>query len=61
MLPAILPEFVDYPQPLHALDIHRYLAQLPVEKVWGIGPQTSALLAKHRIYTALEYATQPEA
>jgi nucleotidyltransferase/DNA polymerase involved in DNA repair len=34
---------------------------LPVEKVWGIGPQTAALLAKHRIRTALEYARQPEA
>ena len=42
-------------------EIHLFLEQLPVEKVWGIGPQTSALLAKHRIRTALEYARQPEA
>jgi DNA polymerase IV len=42
-------------------EIHRFLAHLPVEKVWGIGPQTAALLAKHRVRTALEYARQPEA
>jgi len=42
-------------------EIHRYLEVLPIEKVWGIGPQTAALLAKHRIRTALEYARQPEA
>ena len=41
-------------------DIHRFLEHLPVDKVWGIGPQTSALLAKHRIRTALEYARQPD-
>jgi nucleotidyltransferase/DNA polymerase involved in DNA repair len=41
--------------------IHLFLEKLPVEKVWGIGPQTSALLGKHRIRTALEYARQPEA
>jgi DNA polymerase IV len=42
-------------------EIHRFLAALPVENVWGIGPQTAAFLAKHRIRTALEYARQPEA
>jgi DNA polymerase IV len=41
-------------------DIHRYLAQLPVEKVWGIGPNTTAFLAKHRIHTALEFAHASE-
>jgi DNA polymerase-4/DNA polymerase V len=40
--------------------IHRYLEHLPVEKVWGIGHNTTAFLAKHRIYTALEYARAPE-
>jgi len=30
MLPAILPEFVDYPQPLHALKILLYTTQLRV-------------------------------
>jgi DNA polymerase IV len=42
-------------------EIHRFLEHLPVDKVWGIGPQTAALLAKHRIRTALAYARQPEA
>ena len=47
--------------PIPGRNIHLFLERLPVEKVWGIGPQTSALLAKHRIRTALEYARQPEA
>lgn len=41
-------------------DIHRYLEQLPVEKLWGIGAQTAAYLAKHRVLTALEFARKPE-
>ncbi|HTP56974.1 MAG TPA: DNA polymerase IV [Candidatus Paceibacterota bacterium] len=39
--------------------IHEYLANLPVENVWGIGPQTTAFLMKHRIRTALEFARLP--
>jgi len=41
-------------------ELHRYLAKLPVEKVWGIGPNTSACLAKHDIRTALEFAQRQE-
>ena len=41
--------------------IEEYLGALPVEKVWGNGPQTSAFLAKHRIVTALDYARLDEA
>jgi nucleotidyltransferase/DNA polymerase involved in DNA repair len=41
-------------------ELHRYLAKLPVEKVWGIGPNTTAFLQKHGIRTALEYAQRPE-
>ncbi|MDR4485748.1 MAG: DNA polymerase IV [Nitrospirales bacterium] len=41
-------------------DIHRYLANLSAEKVWGIGGQTRAYLAKQNIHTALEFARQPE-
>lgn len=37
-------------------DIHTYLASLPTEEVWGIGPNTSALLKKIGIKTALEFA-----
>jgi DNA polymerase IV len=42
-------------------DIHRYLAELPVEKVWGIGAQTSAYLQKQGIRTALAFARTSEA
>jgi DNA polymerase-4/DNA polymerase V len=41
-------------------ELHRYLAKLPVEKVWGIGPQTTALLKKHAVTTALQLAQKPE-
>jgi DNA polymerase-4/DNA polymerase V len=37
-------------------DIHRYLGGLPVEKVWGIGPNTTEFLRKFGIRTALDYA-----
>jgi DNA polymerase-4/DNA polymerase V len=41
-------------------ELHRFLAKLPVKKVWGIGPNTSAFLAKHGIQTALEFAQREE-
>ena len=41
--------------------IHHYLENLSVEKLWGIGGQTAAYLAKQRVYTALEFARKPEA
>lgn len=41
-------------------DIDRYLVKLPVEKLWGIGKQTTAYLAKHSIYTALEFSRLSE-
>src|ERR671938_69840 len=42
-------------------ELHRYLAKLPVENVWGIGHQTTALLHKHDVKTALQFAQRPEA
>ena len=42
-------------------EIHHYLAELPLDKVWGIGEQTSAYLHKQGIRTALEFARQSEA
>src|SRR5215510_9645661 len=36
--------------------IHQFLKDLPVSKVWGIGPQTAALLGKHGMHTALQFA-----
>src|SRR5437867_4970826 len=41
-------------------ELHRFLAKLPVEKVWGIGPNTTALLQKYDVHTALECAQRPE-
>jgi DNA polymerase-4/DNA polymerase V len=39
---------------------HEYLLKTPVEKVWGIGSQTTALLHKHGIYDALSFVNQKE-
>src|SRR5918992_104337 len=41
-------------------DLHRFLARVPVDRVWGIGQQTTALLAKHGVKTALDLARKPE-
>jgi DNA polymerase-4/DNA polymerase V len=42
-------------------EIHLILEKLPVEKVWGIGPNTAAFLNKCGITTALEFARKDEA
>src|SRR3990172_8973534 len=44
-----------------ARDIHLYLKELPIEKVGGIGPQTTAYLQKQGIQTALDLARKDEA
>ena len=41
-------------------EIHLYLEKLPVEKIWGIGPNTSEFLGKFGIKTALEFARKDE-
>ncbi|MEN6468139.1 MAG: DNA polymerase IV [Smithella sp.] len=41
-------------------DIAQYLNDLPVEKIWGIGPATTSYLAKMGIRTALAFAKLPE-
>jgi DNA polymerase-4/DNA polymerase V len=41
-------------------DIASYLGNLPVEKIWGIGPATTNYLAKMDIRYALEFAQLPE-
>ncbi len=41
-------------------EIHLYLEKLPVEKVWGIGPNTAAYLNKCGITTALQFARKDE-
>ena len=40
--------------------IARYLRELPVEKIWGIGHATTSYLNKMGIKTALEFARLPE-
>jgi DNA polymerase-4/DNA polymerase V len=41
-------------------DIHLFLNTLPIQKVWGIGPNTAAFLRKFGITTALEFARKDE-
>ena len=41
-------------------DIAQFLSDLPVEKIWGIGPATTNYLAKLGIRTALAFALLPE-
>ncbi|MBI4091112.1 MAG: DNA polymerase IV [Candidatus Komeilibacteria bacterium] len=41
-------------------EIMNFLGKLPVGHVWGIGPQTEALLAKFGVRTALQFAQRPE-
>lgn len=43
-----------------AKDINRYLAQLPLNHVWGIGSQTCAYLQKYGITNALQFANTSE-
>lgn len=45
---------------LEQKDIPLFLKEIPVGKVWGIGPASSAYLMKHNVRTALEFATKPE-
>ena len=43
-----------------AKQIHLYIEKTPVDKIWGIGAQTSAYLNKERVFTALEFARKNE-
>ncbi len=42
-------------------EVHLFLEKLPIEKVWGIGPNTAAFLNKCGITTALQFARKDEA
>ncbi len=44
--------------PIPGREIHKFLAATPVEKVWGIGPATTAYCQKFGIRTALDFALQ---
>ncbi len=41
-------------------EIHHYLEKLPIESVWGIGPNTAAFLRKFGISTAFDFARKDE-
>ncbi len=41
-------------------EIEAHLMKLPIEKVWGIGSQTSLFLWRQGIHTALEFASKTE-
>ena len=41
-------------------DTETFLRDWPAENLWGIGPQTNALLAKHGMHTALDLARAPQ-
>ena len=45
---------------IRGTDLHVYLDQVPIENVWGIGPQTTAYLTRFGITTALDFARQDE-
>ncbi|HMO50742.1 MAG TPA: DNA polymerase IV [Kiritimatiellia bacterium] len=40
--------------------IHEFLPRIPIEEVWGFGPNISAFLRKQGIATAHDYAVMPE-
>lgn len=46
--------------PIPGRDIHLYLKDLDVQKVWGIGPRTAAYCRQLGIRTALDFALKPE-
>lgn len=39
--------------------IHELLVRTPIEKIWGVGPNTAALLHKQGIRTALDFVRRP--
>jgi len=41
-------------------EIHLYLKNIPIEDVWGIGPNTASLLKKFDVKTALDFAFKNE-
>lgn len=43
-----------------SLSIEKFLEKIPVADIWGIGHQTSALLNKLSVYTALQFIKKPE-
>ncbi len=40
--------------------LHEHMKNVPIEKVCGFGPASTALLAKHGVHTVLQYIQRPE-
>ena len=45
---------------LESREIHRFLPQIALDKVWGFGPNTVELLQKLGLKTAYDFAVRPE-
>jgi len=45
---------------IYPYQIPNYLEKLSIEKIWGIGPQTTSFLSKYGINTALNFIKTPE-
>lgn len=45
---------------VRGLYIHLFLQHVPLEKVWGFGPNTVQLLSKHGLRTAWDFAVRPK-
>ena len=45
---------------LEGKDIHRFLPEIALEKVWGFGPNTVELLEKLGLHNAFDFAARPE-
>ncbi|PIY69460.1 DNA polymerase IV [Candidatus Roizmanbacteria bacterium CG_4_10_14_0_8_um_filter_39_9] len=41
-------------------DIESFLVKIPIQKVWGIGPQTAAYLQKWGVKTAFDFVSQTQ-
>lgn len=46
--------------PISGRAVSDFLRQTPVQEVWGIGPRTTAYCRNFHLYTALDFAQQPE-
>ncbi len=44
---------------IHPKEIQNFVDNLPIEKVWGIGPSMSTFLRQRKIYTAGDFARLP--
>ncbi len=45
---------------LPGYELHQLLDKVPLSRVWGIGPNSAALLEKYKVYSALDYISKPE-